>query len=315
MTSDPIEILLELARAEPLPAAHVSSHWQGFGGETVVRSVSTGLEVRASGFETVGRMGAAGRALAVAERWSYRSALRAIRSFDRVWGEAERLAHDLGADPNFNVLKSACALATLADHWDEHSLRPTTFVMIGDGFGFFGALVRRCRPDSRVYCIDLPKQLVIQADTHRRADPSLRDAVLTSGPDVRADVLYVPPDNMETIAGPIDCAVNIASMQEMTPNSISGYFGFLRRRSDAGSRFYCVNRESKTLPDGSVIRFAEYPWSPWDQVFIDGACPYYTHYLSRYTARTGPRLLGVRIPLVNWFDGRHLHRLVRLSSS
>lgn len=313
MTREPIDTLLELARAEPLPAAHVSSHWERFGGETVVRSAGSGLEVRASGFETVGRMGPVGRALAIVERWSYRPALRTIRSFDQVWGEAERLARDLGADPNFNVLKSACALATLADHWDEHSLRPATFVLIGDGFGFFGALVRRCRPDSRVYCIDLPKQLVIQADTHRRTDPSLRDAVLTEGPDVGADVLYVPPDRMEEIPGPIDCAVNIASMQEMTPDSISGYFSFLRRRSGTGSRFYCVNRQSKTLPDGSVIRFAEYPWSPRDEVFIDGACPYYTHYLSRHPAPAGPRVLGVRIPLINHFDGRHLHRLARLA--
>ena len=311
--ADAVRVLLEIARADALPAADTSSHWERYGRETALVETAGALEVRASGFETVRPMGARGRALAALERVSYRPAVRRIRSFGRVWPEAQRLAHDLGAAPNFNVLKSACALGVLMDHWDEYGLRPTTFTLIGDGFGFFGALARRLVPDARFYCVDLPKLLVVQAQTHAHADPAASTSVLSAGQHADGQIVYVLPSDVERITSSIDCAVNIASMQEMTHQSIAAYFAFLRRRSHATSSFYCINRESKTLPDGSTIRFAEYPWSHNDDVFIDGPCPYYTHYLSRRTAVQGPRVLGIRVPFINGFDGRHMHRHVRLA--
>lgn len=102
-------------------------------------------------------------------------------------------------------------------------------------------------------------------------------------------------------------------MQEMTRFSIETYFRFLRRRSQPQSRFYCVNRARKTLVGGEVNEFAAYPWRPEDEVFLDGPCPYYTHYLAPYTTACGPRILGLHLPCVNTFDGLHWHRLVRLA--
>lgn len=311
--SDAVRTLLELAQRDPLPDADTSAHWRHFGRETALVDTPSGVEVRASGFETVTPMGFRGRALAALERRSYGRAVRPIRSFDLVWGHATRLAEDLGAAPNFNVFKSACALGVLMDHWSEQGLRPTTFALIGDGFGFFGALVRRSVPESRLYCVDLPKQLVVQAQTHQRADASVSASVLSAGKHADAQVTFVLPADIEEVGSPIDCAVNIASMQEMTPASIARYFSFLRRRSHEGSRFYCVNRASKALPDGSVIGFADYPWSAADRVYLDGPCSYYTHYLSRWTGPHGPRVLGIRVPFVNWFDGPHVHRLAQLA--
>jgi hypothetical protein len=78
-------------------------------------------------------------------------------------------------------------------------------------------------------------------------------------------------------------------------------------------RFDCVNRMRKQLPEGEVSAFAEYPWQGDDEVFIDGQCPFYSHFLAPYTLPNGPRLFGVRIPYVNYFDGIHLHRLARLA--
>ena len=99
----------------------------------------------------------------------------------------------------------------------------------------------------------------------------------------------------------------------MSCRSIVGCFTWLRRRSHAQSRLYCVNREEKALPGGEVRRFADYPWQPDDEVFLDGPCPYYTHYLSRSMRPRGPTLLGLRVPFINYFDGPMRHRLVRLA--
>src|SRR5205823_5026710 len=62
---------------------------------------------------------------------------------------------------------------------------------------------------------------------------------------------------------PLDLVINIASMQEMDAPVIAAYFEDLRSRQDGRALyFYCCNREEKRLPDGTITRFAEYPWSP-----------------------------------------------------
>lgn len=126
-------------------------------------------------------------------------------------------------------------------------------------------------------------------------------------------VFFVAPQHAELIPENIDCAVNVASMGEMSKSSISSYFRFLRSRSSSGSRFYCVNRLQKELPDGEITRFYDYPWGKDDDIFIDGPCPYFTHYLESTTAPNGPRLLGVRVPFINYFDGALAHRLAHLA--
>ena len=101
-------------------------------------------------------------------------------------------------------------------------------------------------------------------------------------------------------------------MQEMNPHSIDSYFKFLRIRSTQSSRFYCVNRLRKELPGGEVPIFTDYPWEKQDEVFIDFRCPYYTHFVGP-TGSKGPRVLRVRVPLINHFDGQIMHRLVHLA--
>ena len=185
--------------------------------------------------------------------------------------------------------------------------------MIGDGNGFLGALIRRAVPGARMYCIDLPKGLVFQASTHQAADGG---AVLARPGDpnqAQADILFVLPQEIGQVTEMIDCAINIASMQEMDRQNIEGYFTWLRQRSHAHSRFYCVNRRDKALPGGEVARLAGYPWQSEDHVFLDGPCPYYTHYLSRVMRPCGPAILGMRMPFINYFDGPMDHRLVRLA--
>ena len=308
--------LLDVVEADPLPPAHTSSHWQRYGQETVVERCGDRVVLQASGFEAVTRMSKRGRLLHGIERLSYRSVTSQLRSYPAVWQAAKRLTGDLSVHPSFTVLKCACALATLVDHWTMHGISPRTFALIGDGFGFLGALIHRWDPNARLYCIDLPKTLVFQARTHEAADRTVRLSRLAAHPtDHDATVVFVLPQEVEAIADDIDCAVSMASMQEMTTSSIARYFAFLRRRSTKHSRFYCVNRLRKELPGGEVISFSDYPWQESDEVFLDGVCPYYTHFFAPYTLPRGPRLCGVRIPFINYFDGVLLHRLTRLASS
>jgi hypothetical protein len=77
--------------------------------------------------------------------------------------------------------------------------------------------------------------------------------------------------------------------------------------------FYCCNRKRKVLVGGEVLEFKDYPWHPKDLHLVDETCPWHKYYVSFTTRPSGPRLLDVRIPFVNYYDGPTLHRLTRLS--
>lgn len=174
-----IESLLKIVETDPIPDVHISSFWRGYGRETIVERRGDDLTLRAAGFDTIHRMGIRARALHAVERLSYRSVTFQSKSYSRIWRVARHLAHDLQGGPNFYVFKSACALAVLADHWTVHGLSPKTFAVIGDGYGFLGALIRRYLGDVRLYCVDLPKMLVFQSRTHEMSDPEVTMRVLS----------------------------------------------------------------------------------------------------------------------------------------
>lgn len=307
------ESLLEVVNKDPYPAAHTSSYWQEHGQRNVIERRGEDLILQGWGIGAMARPWFFARALHVLERLSYRRVTVSLASFPIVWQSAKRLAHDLSFGLTFDAWKHAVALATLTDHWAAHGLSPRTFAVIGDGYGFLGALIRRQVPGSRLFCIDLPKTLMFQAKTHELANRSGSMSLLSSNGGGSTDVTFVLPQDVEKVVGTIDCAVNIASMQEMNQFTIASYFTFLRRRSALNSRFYCVNRLRKELPGGEIASFADYPWRQKDQIFIDGPCPYYTHFFAPYTLPNGPKVLGIRIPWINYFDGVHMHRLVRLA--
>ena len=308
-----IEDLLQIVEKDPLPDPYTSSHWKLFGGETTVARQGEELILKGYGFEST-QGSALAQAAKAFERLSYRKVTARVDSYNSMWRTARGLARDLSFDLTFYVWRQAVALAVLVDHWNKYNLAPSTFALIGDRHGFLGALIRRWFPESRVYCIDLPKILIFQARTHDLAEgPSRMATISRNSGVVDGNIIFVPPQDIELVSDDIDCAINMASMQEMNDFSIAAYFTFLRRRSTPRSRFYCVNRLRKELPQGEIASFNDYPWSKDDDVFFDGSCPYYTHFIGATTLSRGPRVLGIRLPLINYFDGIMMHRLVHLA--
>jgi hypothetical protein len=310
-----IEELIRLSEENPLPADHTSSHWLLHGENTVVERVGEEIVLQGSGF---GSMRSSKNPLATAarvlERLSYRSVTTKLDSYPAVWSKAKRLAGDLSFDLTYNVWNQAMAMAVLMDHWQEHNLSPRVFALIGDGHGFLGALIKRHFPESRIYQIDLPKVLVFQARTHElAASGTLVSLTHHENWSEAGEIFFVAPQHAELIPENIDCSVNMSSMGEMSEASIAGYFTLMRHRSSPDSRFYCVNRLEKRLPDDQITRFYDYPWSDDDKIFIDEPCPYYTHVISRDPSGNGPRFVGLRIPFVNHFDGAMMHRMVHLA--
>lgn len=319
-----MESLLEVTEREPLPEPHTSSHWKRYGAQTVAERREGRIFLRASGFSGHSRTSAAGSFFCYLERVCYGPLTARLKSWQAVWMETKRFARVLGISLTRHEWTCAVVMAMLRDHFQEQRLSPTRFAMIGDGDGFLGALLLRCLPDSplTLFSIELPKALVFQAWTYQTAFPETPiRALLPAGPPAQApggtgagrEVILVHPDCLESVPGPIDCAVNMVSMQEMRPASVRAYFDFLRRRGGPQSRFYCVNKLRNRLPGGETSNFMEYPWQDSDDLFLDRECPYLRFFIDFSVYPTGPRLWGLRIPWVHYFEGVHQERLVRLA--
>jgi hypothetical protein len=124
-------------------------------------------------------------------------------------------------------------------------------------------------------------------------------------PAVRA--VAVRADNVPILArAPIGLAVNIVSMQEMNPETIAAYFAVLRQNPAPETVFYCANKLTKTLPDGTVARFADYPWRADDTIRVDAVCPW-----AQWTYSRRPPFWHYR-----WGQGRVIwHRLAGLAKA
>jgi len=184
-----------------------------------------------------------------------------------------------------DTVRQLCSVELLSEYF-----RPGSSVLtIGDGFGVLGGLIRKRFPRCRISMVDLSFTLREQEDRLTRAFG-------------RENFDFVHADDLDQLGEQkFDVAVNVASMQEMDPPEVARYFSFMR----GGGRvdlFYCCNRENKILPDGTVSAFKDYPWSPADEIIVDGVCPWHQFFVS------------VRFPFIRRYDGVHLHRLVRLAA-
>jgi hypothetical protein len=197
------------------------------------------------------------------------------------------------------------------------SSSPATVCVIGDGFALMTALLLGSDSANRVVLINLTKTLLVDlwylklwmgeeafessVDLVTDEEGLLRALAkpMTMG---RRVVAIQASDHRLLRQCPVDIALNIASMQEMNPPVIAAYFDDMRAiTSQRNLVFYCCNREEKMLPDGTVIRFAAYPWHEADQILVDGLCPWHQFYYV------------LRPPFFyRPFDGPVRHRLVIL---
>lgn len=245
------------------------------------------------------------------------SAFAAFAIIDKLGNEMtarEGRAYDL------DVLRQALTLAFL-NHTLPNAFSPVaTVCVIGDGFASMATLLLASRSAGRIVLVNLTKTLLVDlwylrlwmgADAFESQVDLVTDAeglhrALASPIDHVTEQRVVAIQAMHHALlkdCPIDFVFNIASMQEMDPPVIEAYFDDLRAiAAGRAVTFYCCNREEKTLPDGTVTRFAAYPWNEDDRIVVDELCPWHQFY---YT------LLP---PFFRPYDGPIRHRLVTLAS-
>ncbi len=233
-------------------------------------------------------------------------------------GVSHRVLKRMGLYFTYDCFRQLCAWHLISQKLKNK--RNLKIINIGDGYGFLSAFIKEMMPDAKICLVDLGKTLLFQAHYCFSAHSNYSHALVSdlSQPDIQnitADFIYCPAElllNLENFS--FDVAINISSMQEMTPEVIGGYFDFLRQHLSKDNLFYCCNREEKRLPAGEITRFLLYPWHKNDVHLVDEDCPWYRYFFSWRKAANGPRLWNIRIPLVNFFDGLIRHRLTILST-
>lgn len=299
------EAIASLARSIAADAG-ASSHWRAMH-ETF--RFAQGEVTGARGFGTYSPRSR--RIEALAHRMLQRPWRRlgaAYPAFDRIDRLADELAARQGRIYDLDMLRQALTLAYLDARVPQTLERDNLVIVIGDGYGTFAALALAAFPHLRVVTINLGLSLIVDlqfiAQGIRDASFALatgREGLGVALADDALRVIALKADDWALLSEvPASLAVNIASMQEMDPPTIARYFDAMRSRT-APVTFYCCNRERKTLPDGTVVAFSEYPWRREDRVLDDGLCPWHQRY---YSARP---------PFVHPFDGPIRHRLAVLA--
>jgi hypothetical protein len=222
----------------------------------------------------------------------------------------------MGIAPTFDFFRQVCSLALLEENIpNQICSTPLRILMIGDGLGILASMFRSVFAESSIVLVDIGKSLLFQTYYCQKAHPTCSHVAIDATESwVEADFVYCASEQLHMLdTAKFDIAVNIASMQEMNTETIARYFTFLRSHMKSEHLFYCCNREYKEMPGGEVAEFELYPWSPRDRFVVDEQCPWQQYYLSLHQALRGWRVLGLRVPFVNLYDGDTRHRLAVLS--
>ena len=187
-----------------------------------------------------------------------------------------------------DMLRQVLTLALIHKHAHEFE-NPGSVLNIGDGYGFMSSLFLSAYPDRKVICVNLTKSLLVDAIFVLRGVPGVNLALVTNQEDLKKAIadsaitlVLVQADNVEILANtPISLATNLVSMQEMEMPVVNSYFEILRQNPASQTLFYCCNKLMKELPDGTVVRFEDYPWLPEDKMLCDAICPWSQWYYSR----------------------------------
>ena len=241
-----------------------------------------------------------------------------LGSFYKIEKMAKNITKKQGRAYDLDVLRQSITLAFLSQYLDKQliSSSPTTCV-IGDGFASMTSLLLASGLAGKIVLINLSKTLLVDLWYLRlwmgserfessvdfvTDEDGLKEALakpVTNEPGGSRVIAIEAANHTLLQKIPVDLVMNIASMQEMDPSTTEAYFDDMRAIAEHRRLiFYCCNREEKTLPDGAVTRFSDYPWQESDKVLVDALCPWHQQFYTIWP------------PLYRSFHGAVRHRLV-----
>jgi hypothetical protein len=302
-----------------------SSHWQILGPQSEIRIEKEAIvALHGAGFGDCQKMGiGVSRVFHVATILSYLAFLRDRSSILPWMARARKMLYslrDIDMFFSYDVFRQCCIASILEPYIAQW--RNPTILLIGDGYGILSGLLKIRFPESRLFPVDIFPALLFQAVVLGKSMPEIRQELTCSDGlrkneagdrNIPAEITFCHANDLSLLDGNgFHIAINVASMQEMTPDSVRNYFAFIRSHLSAEGLFYCCNREEKVLPGSEVLRFDDYPWNKADSHLLDEEPRFYRWFFSpRPTARS-LKMAAIPVPFGRLFDGAMRHRLTRL---
>jgi hypothetical protein len=184
---------------------------------------------------------------------------------------------------DLNMLRQAITLAYCMDRGMIHPRGRPPLIVIGDGYAALGTIYSAAT-GGHVTFMNIAPVLRIDEIYFRRVYP------------FRREVQFLDAERVNEMpeAG---ISIDVHCLQEVNPDVRDRYLELLSKRVRYYS--YSANRESKTLPDGTVTKFSAYGWPPNGNIMVDEPCPW------------GQDFYNFRPPFFRKFDGPVRHRIVR----
>lgn len=199
---------------------------------------------------------------------------------------------------SYDLIRQSLTIQILKKNLEK--LDRKTFCIIGDGYGSLGSILKKVYPLSKIIFINLGRTLFFDAHYTQKVFPNNNHILVREKSDFFSDDFnYIEAEKFQNLNINADIFINICSMQEMNYKDIFSYFEMIRKQNK-DTWFYCCNRISKSLPDGSIINFKDYPWSPNDFRLFDELCPWHQKYPKN------------KPPFVAKFDGPINHCLIKM---
>lgn len=292
-----------------------SAHWKNFSQNFKVESDEAGniKEIKGYGFGGSDD----DRLLAKITAFIGNTLIRSQLSYpglDEAIRKAKRTVSKMGLSFSQDALRQACTAFFLKEQIGKQKSTVNNILIIGDGHGILSALMSEEFPEAKIFLIDLGQTLFFQAFYLGKTFPKKTHVLLNETTIEFSDkgFFYCPAEDLKSFPKEdFDLAINVASMQEMTMDVVDAYFEYLRKRKT--KLFYCCNRLEKTLPDGKVIRFMDYPWKRADSHLIDEKCPWHQFFFGRSASENIKLGNLIPVPMLHRYDGIHWHRLSILS--
>ena len=239
-----------------------SSHWRDFGEKTTVTHGREDFEINAYGISGFSKKTLLRNLKNIPVSYLLSKMLNEYNANEETVNCAKAITEKLNILFNFDHAKHVL----IFDLLDSHGFFNTEnlICIIGDGHGFFGTLIKAMRPNVKILFVNLGRNLMIDAVCFSMFFPDVNPLLLSELEDHKVipshSIMFLEAEKYGILEDlPIGLFINIASMQEMDLSVINKYFKIMRT-STVEPYFYCCNREEKKLPDGSVIRFMDFPW-------------------------------------------------------
>jgi hypothetical protein len=287
-----------------------SSHWQHFSKNISANSLGDNFQLSGYGF------GESERSSLLVRISSWISIFLHLRRLPRHGiskhlKSAKEIVKKMGLYFSLDAFRQVCTLSLLGSHIGS-SNSPNRILIIGDGHGILSALLHVQYPKAQIFLVDLGAVLLFQSHYLNAVFPSTPQLLIEEKIDSIEGAIFIfcPAGNINMLHNEFDLAINVASMQEMTPAVIESYFKFLRKSKT--KLFYCCNRLEKTLVGGEVTRFMDYPWELTDNHVVDELTPWHQWFFSPSFTANNVKFWGVPIPFIQKYDGPHWHRLTQM---